>query len=154
MKGFVSSVVFVVVIAFLAAMFPQQALAAGAPADRVIVMYFHRTERCPTCLTIGGYCEEAVKRGFPQQLISGTLEFHYIDYQDKKNARLAKAYGVNAPALIVAKVANNKVLKVSQLNDMWTKAREKKAFLEYVRDAVAGYLKPARRPQPKTRRTR
>lgn len=31
MKGFVSSVVSVVVIAFLAAMFPQQALAAGAP---------------------------------------------------------------------------------------------------------------------------
>lgn len=100
-------------------------------------------------MTIGGYCEEAVKRGFPQQLISGTLGFHYIDYQDEKNARLAKACGVNAPALIMAKVANNKVVKVSKLNDMWTKAREKNAFLEYVRDAVAGYLKPVPRPEPK-----
>lgn len=131
----------VFVISVLASMFPHQAPAAEAPSDRVIVMYFHRTERCPTCLKMGSYSEEAVKSGFAKQLEDGTVGFYYLDYQDKKNARFAKAYGVDSPTLIVGKVADNKVVKFSKLKDIWTKVREKKAFLRYVQHAVTGYLK-------------
>ncbi|MFO7907278.1 MAG: nitrophenyl compound nitroreductase subunit ArsF family protein [Planctomycetota bacterium] len=143
MRGFVITTLSVVVIGLLASMFPPRAPAADAPADRVVVMYFHRTERCPTCLKMGGYSEEAVQSGFAKQLESGAVGFYYIDFQDKKNARLAKAYGVSGPALIVAKVVDNKVAKFSNLKDIWTKVREKKVFLQYVQDAVTGYLKPA-----------
>lgn len=136
MRGFVTTVFTVVVVAFLASMFPRQALAADAPADRVLVMYFHRTQRCPTCLKMGSYSEEAVKKGFVQQLKDGTVEFHYIDFQDERNAAIAKAYRVDGPTLIVAKVVDNKVVKVSNLKDIWTKVREKEAFLKYVHDEV------------------
>jgi hypothetical protein len=40
------------------------AQAADAPKDRVVAMYFHRTQRCPTCLKMGSYAEEAVKTAF------------------------------------------------------------------------------------------
>ena len=36
----------------------------ATPADRVVVMYFHRTVRCPTCRRMGSYSEEAVVEGF------------------------------------------------------------------------------------------
>jgi len=133
----------VVVAAFLSSVFPQQASAADTPVDRVVVMYFHRTQRCPTCLKMGSYTEEAVKTGFAKQLKERTVGFYYIDFQDKKNASLAKAYRVGGPALIVAKVVNKKVAKVNNLKDIWTKVREKKAFLKYVQDNVATYCKPA-----------
>ena len=143
MRGFVTTVFAVIVAALLASMLPQQASAADAPADRVVVMYFHRTQRCPTCLKMGGYSEEAVKTGFAKQLKDGTVGFYYIDFQDKKNAALANAYRVSGPALIVAKVVNNKIANVNNLKDIWTKVREKKVFLEYVQDNVAAYCKPA-----------
>ena len=76
---------------------------AATPADRVVVMYFHRTQRCPTCLRMGSYSEEAVKKGFAKQIKDGTVEFHYIDFQDEKNAALTKGYKVGGPTLIVAK---------------------------------------------------
>ena len=113
MRGLVATVLAVVVVALIISMFPQQASAADAPADRVVVMYFHRTQRCPTCKKMGSYSEEAVKTGFPKQLKAGTVGFFYIDFQDKKNAAISKAYRVSGPALIVAKVVDNKVAKVT-----------------------------------------
>jgi len=130
------------VVATLVVMFASTARAADPPTDRVIVMYFHRTQRCPTCLKMGSYSEEAVVKGFAQQIEDGTVEFHYVDFQDKKNAALTKGYKIGGPSLIVARVAKNKVLEVNDLKEIWTKNRDKEVFLKYVRDNVAAYQKP------------
>ncbi len=114
---------------------------AGVPADRVVVMYFHRTQRCPTCLKMGGYSEEAVKTGFAQLIKEGKVEFHYIDFQDKKNEALTKGYQVSGPTLIVARVANSKVAELKNLKEMWTKVRNKDDFVAYVQNHVKDYLK-------------
>ena len=109
---------------------------ADSPADRVVVMYFHRTKRCPTCLKMGGYAEEAVKTGFAPDLKSGKVEFHYIDFQDEKNKAITKGYNVSGPTLIVAKVVDNKVAGRKNLTEIWAKVRDKAAFLEYVQTNV------------------
>ena len=85
------------------------------PADRVVVMYFHRTKRCPTCLRMGSYSEEAVVKGFAKHIKNGTVEFHYVDFQNKKNAALAKGYKVGGPSLIVANIVKNKVAAAKNL---------------------------------------
>ena len=141
MKRVAAVVLGVVAVALVVSMLPGPARAADAPADRVLAMYFHRTQRCPTCLKMGSYSEEAVVAGFPEQVKDGTVEFHFIDFQAKKNAALAKAYRVSGPTLIVAKIAGNKVAEVKNLTEIWSKVGEKPAFLKYVRDNVAAYRK-------------
>jgi thiol-disulfide isomerase/thioredoxin len=125
----------------LAATFVSTLQAADPPADRVVVMYFHRTQRCPTCLKMGGYAEEAVKEGFAKQIKDGLVEFHYIDFQDEKNAALTRGYKISGPALIVVKVAEGKVKEYKNLKDIWTKVVEKQEFIKYVRDNVTACLK-------------
>ncbi|TWU37754.1 hypothetical protein Q31b_45430 [Novipirellula aureliae] len=115
------------------------AIAAEPPADRVVAMYFHRTERCPTCKMMGAYSEEAIKTGFAEKLKDGTVEFRYIDFQKKENVALAKAYKVTGPALIIAKIEDNKVAKYTDLKDIWTKVREKPKFIKYVQENVTGF---------------
>ncbi len=119
----------------------EAAWAADAPKERVVVMYFHRTQRCPTCLKMGSYTEEAVKNGFAKELKDRKVTFHYVDFQDEKNAAFTKAYGVAGPTLIVAKASGEKVSEYKNLKDMWTKVRDKDAFLEYVQTNVKTYLK-------------
>jgi len=131
----------VLAAALLSEMLPSPASAADAPSARVVAMYFHRTTRCPTCRKMGSYSEEAVKTGFPEQLKSGTVEFHDIDFQDRKNAALTKGYGVSGPSLIVAKVEDGKVKEFENLQDIWTHAGEKAAFIRYVQENVAARLK-------------
>ncbi len=111
------------------------------PVDRVVAMYFHRTERCPTCIKIGSYTEEAIKKGFAKQIKEGTVEFHLVDFQDKNNATLTKGYKIGEPTLIVINVKQNKVKEYKNLKDIWTKVREKPAFVKYVRANVEAYLK-------------
>jgi hypothetical protein len=127
-------------VAILGAVFVSAAWAADPPADRVVAMYFHRTQRCPTCLKMGSYSEEAVKQGFAEQVENGEVAFYYIDFQDKRNATLAKGYNVSGPALIVAKIVDNKVKEFKDLEDIWAKVGEKPAFLKYVRENVEAYL--------------
>ena len=131
---------------------------AAAPADRVVVMYFHRTQRCPTCRRMGSYSEEAVTEGFAKEIKDRTVEFHYVDFQDETNAALTKGYKIGGPTLIVAQVVGNKVKAYKNLTEIWTKNGDKDAFLKYVRDNVAAYqkqkpktaMKPAvNRPAPK-----
>ena len=117
------------------------ASAADKPADRVVAVYFHRTERCPTCLKMGSYSEEAVKKGFAEEVEKGAVEFHSIDYQDEMNAALAKAYKISGPALVVTQVRDNKVKQLKNLKEIWMKVQKKDAFLEYVRVNVEQYMK-------------
>jgi len=127
-------------VAILGAVFVSAAWAADPPADRVVAMYFHRTQRCPTCLKMGSYSEEAVKQGFAEQVENSEVAFYYIDFQDKRNAALAKGYDVSGPALIVAKIVDNKVKEFKDLEDIWAKVGEKPEFLKYVRENVEAYL--------------
>jgi thiol-disulfide isomerase/thioredoxin len=125
----------------LTATFALDLQAADRPADRVVVIYFHRTERCPTCQKMGSYSEEAVKQKFADQLKDGTIEFHFVDFEKKKNAKLVKGYKVADPALIVSKIVENKVKEFKDLEEIWTKVQKKPEFLEYVQKNVAAYRK-------------
>jgi hypothetical protein len=120
---------------------PALQRAADAPSDRVVVMYFHRTQRCPTCLKMGSYSEEAVTTGFAPELKSGRVSFHYVDFQDPRNLAVTKAYGINGPTLVIAKVKANKVEEFRSLVEIWQKAREKPAFLKYVQENIRAYLR-------------
>jgi thiol-disulfide isomerase/thioredoxin len=141
MKRIAAITLAVAFVAFLAATFPNAVSAADKPADRVVAIYFHRTERCPTCKKMGSYSEEAVKKAFAKQIKDGTVEFFYIDYQNKKNAALKKGYKVTDPALIVAKIVDNKVKAFKDLPDIWEKVGDKPAFMKYVQANVEAYRK-------------
>ncbi len=141
MRRVVTAVAALGVVALFTSMLPRAVSAADTPADRVVVMYFHRTQRCPTCLRMGSYSEEAVVKGFVKQIKKGTIEFHYIDFQDENNAALTNGYQVGGPTLIVAQVVGNKVKEYKNLTEIWTKNRDKDEFLKYVRDNVAAYRK-------------
>jgi hypothetical protein len=90
---------------------------------------------------MGSYSEEAVKKGFAEEVKKGTVEFHHIDFQDEKNAALAKAYKISGPALVVTQVRDNKVKQLKSLKEIWMKVQKKDAFLEYVHENVEEYMK-------------
>ena len=140
-----AAIVFAVsAVALVVSLSPEVVSAADAPSGRVVAMYFHRTQRCPTCQKMGSYSEEAVKSGFARQLKDRTVAFYHIDFQDKKNAAFTKGYGITGPALVVARITNDKVAEFKNLKDIWTKVRDKKAFVKYVQENVTAYCNKTR----------
>jgi hypothetical protein len=137
----VPSVVLVFAAVVVDPLVSQSASAADIPADRVVAMYFHRTVRCPTCLKMGSYSEEAVTKGFAQQVKTGKVEFHYVEFQNEQNSARTNGYKVTGPALIVAKISGNKVAEYKNLTDVWSKVGDKQAFIGYVQSNVKDYQK-------------
>lgn len=140
MQRIVNHTLFTLTAVLVATIATSVAPAAEAPKDRVVAMYFHRTQRCPTCQKMGSYSEEAVKTAFAEQIKKGQVAFYFIDFQDEKNARYAKAYNISGPALIVAKIADNKVASYQNLEEIWDKVGDKGGFLRYVQENVKAGL--------------
>jgi len=113
---------------------------ADLPEHRVVAMYFHRTQRCPTCKRISEYIEEAIQTGFAKELKGNTVSFHLIDYQDRKNANFTRAYKIEAPTLVLADVHQGKVTTWKPMPLVWSLVAKKKDFLKYVQGGVRGYL--------------
>ena len=121
--------------------FPQKTKAtAASPAHQVAAIYFHRTNRCPTCRKISAYIEEAIQTGFPQELKDGRVRVSMIDFQNKKNKKHAEAYKITGPTLVLADIHDGKVTAWKPAPKVWTFVRDKEAFFRYVRDGVRGYL--------------
>jgi thiol-disulfide isomerase/thioredoxin len=117
---------------------------AKLPEHRVVAMYFHRTQRCPTCKRISAYIDEAIQKGFAKELKDRTVSFYLIDYQDRKNAKFAKAYKIEGPALVLADAHREKVTAWMPMPKVWSLVARKAEFLKYVQDGVRGYLKDKR----------
>jgi len=84
MQRIAASTLFVVIATFFGTLAANAVHAADAPKDRVVAMYFHRTERCPTCQKMGSYSEEAVKTAFADEIKEGKVAFYYIDFRRPK----------------------------------------------------------------------
>ncbi len=80
---------------------PTDGALAGVKADRVEVVYFHRTQRCETCLWSGQAARWTVTTYFADELASGKVTFQEVDVQEPENALLAQRFRATGPSLFV-----------------------------------------------------
>ena len=120
--------------------------AEATPSRRIIACYFHRTQRCPTCITIGNYVEEAVSIGFVDEVEAGEISIMAVDYEAASSARYVRAYHVTSPKLILIEVEDGKVLRWKDAPKVWTLVGDKDAFVEYVQGELQAYVELAEEP--------
>ncbi len=116
------------------------AFAAESPARQVILCYFHRTVRCPTCKMAGAAVEEAARIGFSNQLKDGSVAVVDVDFQDPKNQRYVQAYHVSGPLLVVLDVRDGKVVAWKPAPKVWSLLGRKPELLKYIQKEVQSYL--------------
>lgn len=119
-------------------------LAQDAPQQQpkrwVAAMYFHRTQRCPTCKRISAFIEEAVKTAFAPEMKQNVVQLYLIDYQDERNAKYTKSYKVTRPTLVLVNVKDGRVTAWQPMPKVWSLVGKKDEFFKYVQDGVRGYL--------------
>jgi thiol-disulfide isomerase/thioredoxin len=115
-----------------------------APEHRVVAIYFHRTERCPTCQRIGTMAEQAVREEFVKQMEEGVVDFRFVDFQDKANADLARSYGIKTPTLVLVNEFDGAAVCATPMPKVWQLVGKPVEFREYVVSGVVRYLKQSR----------
>ncbi|TWT74587.1 hypothetical protein Pla123a_34110 [Posidoniimonas polymericola] len=114
------------------------------PEHQVVAIYFHRTQRCPTCKRIGAMAEQAVTQGFEKEANAPIVAFRFVDFQDGKNAKIVQSYGVDAPTLVLVNVFAGEAASWTNLPKVWQLVGRPDDFRAYVREGVARYRKQSR----------
>jgi len=72
------------------------------------VYYFHRTNRCATCLSIEENTKNALETYFADELKDGTIKFYSICYEGETDKEAIEKYKADAPGLYLTKLKKGK----------------------------------------------
>ncbi len=150
-SGTVWMVLLASTVASAAPQTPEQLAAAmqGPPAaDRVVACYFHRTQRCPTCLRVGNSIADVLVKRFGNELKQGTVQWVLMDFQSPKNARFTRYYQIGGPTLVLMLVRDGKVIAWKKADKVWTLLADQQKFSDYLSSEITPYVEQLRRPTP------
>ncbi len=107
---------------------------------KVVVYYFHGNFRCKTCRTIEAYSEEAITKGFADQLASGRLTWRVVNTDEPENKHFVQDFELVTKSLVLVEYLDDKVTRHENLKQVWQLVRDKERFLDYVRTATREFL--------------
>lgn len=109
---------------------------ADTLGPRIIVYYFHGIRRCPTCLKLEAYSQEAMQTGFAEELKTGKMEWRVVNIEESPNEHYEKDYQLYTKSVILSRVENGKETAWKNLEKIWELVGDKEVFVKYVQDEV------------------
>jgi hypothetical protein len=122
---------------------PPASVAVVAPqpeSHKVVATYFHGNVRCATCRKVETYAREAVEEGFRSEIEAGVVEFRAINVEEPANRHYIQDYQLMTRSVVVTEEVDGAVAQWTRLDQVWTFVGNRPAYLNYVQDAVRGYL--------------
>jgi len=111
-----------------------------AVADRVDVVYFHRAQRCRSCIYAEAGTRYTVETYFKDELASGKVIFKVVNIGDKENATIVKKYGAFTSSLFINTIRDG-TDHIKEVRDIWFVLGNDEAFVGEVRGKIEESLK-------------
>jgi hypothetical protein len=110
--------------------------------NRVDVVYFHRPQRCVTCLCFEERIRYVVSTYFQTELDSGQMTFGVYNIGDSQNADIVKKYGAISSQLFINTVKDG-TDNIKDIQDIWAWScrTNKESFDQKVKTVIEQSLK-------------
>jgi len=105
------------------------------PANKVEVVYFHRAQRCYSCVYAETGIRYTVETYFKNELASGKVIFTVVNVQDDENATIIEKYGAFTSSLFINTIRDG-TDHIEQVTDIWFALGDDEAFAEALRDKI------------------
>jgi adenylate cyclase len=112
----------------------------GVTPDVIRVTYFSSDVRCATCVRIERLTRECVERNFAPEIQSGRIQLRTVNLDGPGNEHFIQDYRLISKTVIISDLAMGQEVRWENLQDVWTKQRDERAFEAYVVDAVRRHL--------------
>ena len=109
---------------------------SSGPADRVEVVYFHRTQRCYTCLYAEEQTQYTVETYFADELASGRVTFQSVNVQDGANADIVEKYNNASYLTLCINTVKDGTDHIEEVTDIWLVIGNDEAFAEIVKSKI------------------
>lgn len=108
---------------------------------RLVVYYFHGTQRCSNCLKIEAYTKETIDSSFASQLKDSLVVWRMINTDEDANKHYRDDYQLFTKSVVLSHCQDGKQVRWKNLDKIWEHLGDKAAFQAYIRDEVSAYLK-------------
>jgi hypothetical protein len=108
----------------------------AAPPLKMVVYYFHATQRCATCKAIESYSKEVLETKYGAQLRAGVIQWQVVDVEQPKNRHFIQEYRLVSSSVVVVRIENGKRGRWQTLDKTWTLVRKKGEFVQYVQSNI------------------
>jgi hypothetical protein len=109
-------------------------------SHKLVAYYFHRTQRCRTCLTIEAYAEEALAEAFPEALESEELQWQAVNLDELANEHFVEDYQLTSSALVLVSRRDGEQEQWRNLDRVWELVDDELRFKAYVEAEAAAFL--------------
>jgi hypothetical protein len=116
---------------------------SSIPVERVKVVYFHRTQRCYSCVYAEGGTRYTLETYFEDELANGKVIFKVYNVEDKENAAIVKKYGAFTSSLFINTIRNGTDY-IEEVTEIWPVLGNDEAFIDAVKSKVERSLRGAR----------
>ncbi len=107
--------------------------------DRVELVYFHRSQRCASCI----YAEDGVRytleKYFEEEMANSIVSFEVYDLGEEENAAVIEEYGAYTSSLFI-NVIRGDTNNIEEVNEIWLVVGDNDAFVETVKNRIEGIL--------------
>ena len=128
----------------LAALPDSAAADSMSVVPRLVVYYFHTTQRCASCRKLEAYAKEAVDTGFPAELKAGRVVWRVVNVEEAGNEHFVKDYQLYTKSLVLVEEGEDGQTRWKNLEKVWALLNDKKGYLAYVQAETRAYLPKAR----------
>lgn len=111
-----------------------------AGGDRVIAYYFHRTQRCPTCLRIEELTHEIIHQQFGSETATGKLQLQVVNIEDPGSEHFETDFNLVSQSIVLVTLKDGKQTGWKNLDKIWELIGDEPSFKTYVSDEVRGAL--------------
>lgn len=108
-------------------------------ADRLEIYYFHRTQRCSTCLSIGRFTKEMIREKFADKVDRGVIDFREINIDLPENAALVNKFQAGGQSLFINAIRDDRD-NINQDINIWRLVRSESQFKSYLENKINGLL--------------
>ena len=113
---------------------PPPSDTSSGPADRVEVVYFHRAQRCYSCIHAEEGIRYTVETYFVDELASGKVTFKVINVADEENAAVVNKYGAYTSSLFINTIKGG-TDHIEPVTDIWLIGNDEE-FVKAVKDKI------------------
>lgn len=117
---------------------------AGEPDDKLIVYYFHRTVRCPSCTLLEELTRYTVTSGFDAEIKNGRIELKVLNIDEPRNFFFEEHYDLPFQSVVVSRVVNGNETKWKNLTRVWDYLHEEGKFTDYVQKEIKLFLQESK----------
>lgn len=112
-----------------------------SPKTKLLVYYFHITNRCHTCTSIEAAVRKALQENFKAEMDSSILVFKTFNVDLPENEAISKKYDAYGATLALTKLRQGKEQIVDMTNYAFAKIHNEPEFINGLKEKISELLK-------------